>query len=129
MTKETARQRRAREAREEQEARERFQAARPMRLIKAMARAYSLNVDATIYQRYGDVICYTFIFPAEISEYGDPDEFSGPVDELSEYLMSMIEDKLNEVRNHRTKERRLAQVRDELLARLTEEERESLGLG
>jgi hypothetical protein len=123
MHKETAAERRAREA-EEVKAREaKWEAEKPMRLLMALARANELNIDAVMCYAGADdhVLYYSFIF-------GGWNSYSDPYVKLGEGTMECIENELANIAAKRAKERRLRQVKEELLARLTDEEREALGL-
>lgn len=121
MTKETARQRRERERQEHLAAEARWEANRPLRLMHAMARARDLDVEAYVYHRHEDVLHYLFDLP-------DDGRMTDPVVELSEHLMGMIETRLEHLVQKRRRIQHLAQVRKELVARLTDEEREALGI-
>lgn len=122
MAKETARQRRERERQEQLAAEVRWEAERPMRLMHAMARARDLGAEAYVYHRYDDVLYYLFDLPEEEGLLTDP------VVELSEHLMGVIETRLEHLVQQRRRAQHLAQVRKDLVARLTDEEREALGL-
>ena len=131
MPKETATQRRAREAAEVRARTEKWEAEKLSRLLHALARAYSLNylgVEAAVTHRYNNVLYYSFKFPAIADgNRAYPEIYCDPVEELSEYVMTLIENDLLELDLRRVKEQRLNQVRQELLARLSDEEREALG--
>lgn len=121
MAKETVAQRRARETQEADVRAEKWEAEKPMRLLRALARANDLEVGARVYYRADNILYYEFKF----SGY---DYYHEPVVELGESTMDLIDQELDELEAKRVKERRLRQVKEELLARLTDEEREALGL-
>jgi hypothetical protein len=56
------------------------------------------------------------------------DTFCGPVAELYEGEMIIIENQLKLVEESRDRSKRLANLKKEVLARLTDEEREALGV-
>jgi hypothetical protein len=123
MAKETVAQRRARETRT-READDRYmlwEAEKPMRLLRALARANDLEVEARVYYRADNILYYEF-------DFGGYTHYSDPVVELGESTMDLIDLELDSIEAKRVKERRLRQVKEELLARLTNEEREALGL-
>jgi hypothetical protein len=123
MAKETVAQRRARETRT-READDRYmlwEAEKPMRLLCALARANDLEVEARVYYRADNILYYEFKF----SGY---DYYHEPVVELGESIMDLINQELDSIEAKRAKKRRLRQVKEELLARLSDEEREALGL-
>jgi hypothetical protein len=120
MTKETAKERRARETREAQEAEARWEAEKPMRLLTALAHARDLGIETAYVHHRHDVMCYAFTLPSG-------NEFYDTVAELSEHVMLMIERDLNEVVEERARRERLYRLKEEVLARLSPEEREALG--
>lgn len=120
-TKETAKQRRERERREALEAERLFEAERADRLMHAMARARNLGVVAYFYHRYDNVLYYSFSFP-------DGELITDTVVELGSWTMESIERRLADVEREQSRARHLERVKQELLARLTEDEREALGL-
>jgi hypothetical protein len=129
--KETATQRRARERQElvraQQEREQKFEAEKSTRLLHALARAHDLEVDAQMFYRYDNVLYYDFDF----SRIGLPnilDTFCDTVAELSEGEMVIIENQLTLVEESRDRSKRLANIKKEVLARLTDEEREALGV-
>lgn len=119
--KETAKQRRERETAEAEAAAARWEVGRPMRLLVAMARARDLGAEAYVYIRHGDIIHYLFDLP-------DEGLLTDPVQELGEHLMGVIEARLDAMDQERQRMQRLARVRQEVIARLTPEELEALGL-
>ena len=124
MAKETVAQRRAREAQEANARAEKWEAEKPMRLLRALARANDLEVKASVYNRADNILYYEFNF-------GGWELYSDPVVELGESTMDLIDQGLFELEAKRAKERRaqrFRQVKEEILARLTDEEREALGL-
>ena len=124
MTKrETAAERRAREAQEAREADACWEAEKPMRLLEALARAHDLGVEAQVFNRHDNVMYYTF---KTCVDYDG--NYSDTVAELSERIMKCIEDDLDSIAAERKRKMRLEQVKQELLARLSPEEKEALGL-
>jgi hypothetical protein len=80
-----------------------------------------------MFYRYDNVLYYDFDF----SRIGLPnilDTFCDTVAELSEWMMDSIENQLKLVEESRDRSKRLANLKKEVLARLTDEEREALGL-
>lgn len=118
--KETIAERRARQRREENEAAQLFEAAKPMRLLHAIAEATQLGFTANMYFRNDNVLHYYFDL--------DNDVYSDTYAELSSWLLDSIENKLNQIREERSRKTRLEKVKLELLARLTNEEKEALGI-
>lgn len=118
-----AAERRAREARERQEAAEKWEAEKPMRLLKALALADNLGVPARVFYRGNEELYWAF---------GDTDP-SGMVAccdtfaELSDHGMWIIENRLEGVAAEQNRKRRLGRVKEEVLGRLTAEEKEALG--
>lgn len=121
MPKETKSQLIARVAQEANERDVLWEAEKPMRLLHALARANDLEVGARVYYRADNILYYEFKFDG-YTQYYDP------VIELGESTMGLIDQELDELEAKRAKERRLRQVKEELLARLSDEEREALGL-
>jgi hypothetical protein len=131
IAKETLAQKRRREKEEleiaQRERELRFEAEKSTRLLHALARAHDLEVDAQMFYRYDNVLYYDFDF----SRIGLPnilDTFCDTVAELSEGEMVIIENQLTLVEESRDRSKRLANIKKEVLARLTDEEREALGL-
>lgn len=120
-TKETAKQRRERERLEAQEAERIFNAGKADRLMHAMARARDLDVEAYFYYRYDQVLYYSFSFP-------DGDLMTDPVAELGAYTMDAIEQNLDDIQRKVDRERHLDRVKQDLLLRLSDDEREALGI-
>ena len=124
MTKrETAMQRRFREAAEAQEAAEKWASEKYIRLLNALAIAEDLGLNAGVCNRYDNVVYYSFGFDDD-----GYDIISDPVLELEEWKMQNIESRLNEIKEEQAKQRRLHAIREEVLAKLTDEEREALGI-
>lgn len=129
MTKrETATERRAREAAEAQAAAEAWERVKPARLLRAMASATSLikpglAYAARVFLKYEDVMYYEFRLGKGYEDY-----FCDTVEGLSEYQMVEIERRLEELHEAELKRVRLEKLRQDVLGRLTEEEREALGL-
>lgn len=121
-TKETAKQRRERERQEQLAAEALWEAERPMRLMHAMARARDLGAEAYVYHRYEDVLYYLF----DLSE--EEGLLTDPVVELSEHLMGVIEARLDHIAQQRKRAQHLARIKEDLIARLSDDEREALGL-
>jgi hypothetical protein len=121
MPKQTAAQRAAERAQAEQEALDRetaWQACKHERLIQALAQAHNLNMPAQVYMRYSDVVYYHFRF--------EDVTYSDPVAELSEHMMSVIEQALMEIKQARERKQALRQVYDDLMQELTPEQQEAL---
>lgn len=131
IAKETPAQKRRREREEleiaQRERELRFEAEKSIRLLHAMARAQGLGVEAQVFYRYDDVLYYEFNF-SNISLPNSYEAFSGTVAELSEWEMDRIENQLKLVEESRDRSKRLLQLRKAVLARLTDEEREALGV-
>jgi hypothetical protein len=129
--RETATQRRARERQElvraQQEREQKFEAEKSIRLLHALARAHDLGVDAQMFYRYDNVLYYDFNF-SRITLPNIMDTFCGPVAELYEGEMVIIENQLKLVEESRDRSKRLANLKKEVLARLSDEEREALGV-
>lgn len=120
MAKETATERRAREAQEAREQEQKWEAEKPMRLLRAMARANELGSNICSVFFKNEELHYSFYFSSHTS-------YSDRLCELSEYTMDNIEYSLDWIEAERRKEKRLKQLRSEVLSRLTEEEKEALG--
>lgn len=121
--KETTTERRARVALAEQQAQARWEAVKHQRLITALARAHDLGVSASVYHRHGNVVYYSFSICVDYSG-----TWTGTVAELSEHVMSGIESDLDGIAAEQARRRHLAQVKEDLIARLSNDEREALGL-
>jgi hypothetical protein len=121
MPKETAAERRAREAEEARTREALWEAEKPMRLLMALARANDLDVPGFMTYKHDGVLYYSFNF-------GGWNVYTDPFVELGELTMQNIENELADIEAKRAKERRLRQVKEKLLASLTDEEREALGL-
>lgn len=123
MPRETATERRAREAAEARAEIENWEKDKPIRLLRALARAKGLGIDCGVYYRHDNLMMYyEFKF-----SYHD-DAVIGRVDEMTEWVMSGIENCLDVVHQDKEKKRRLAQLRAELIANMSDEELEALGL-
>lgn len=130
IAKETpAQKRRRREKLEiaEREREQKFEAEKSTRLLHALARAYNQGVGAQVFYRYEDVLYYEFDF-SHISLPNSMDAFCDTVAELSEWMMDSIENQLKLVEESRDRSKRLENIKKEVLARLTDEEREALGV-
>ena len=117
--KETAAERRAREAAQACEAQARWEAKRSDRLLKAMAHAANLYVNATVCY-LGDELCYQFA----LSGF---DQWE-PVHSMEEWNMTAIEEELGRRYQEERRKDHLKEVKAKVLATLTEEEKEALGL-
>jgi len=126
MTRETIKQRRERERQEQEALEQKFQAEKPIRLLHAMARAESLGVKASVYYRYDDVLYYEFDF-TRINLPNSLDIICDPYEELSSWTMDSIENQLYKVHEKQNRAGYLKNLRVELLARLSQDEREALG--
>lgn len=122
MPRETATERRNRLFAEDRAKEEKWKQEKPMRLLEAMARAQDLDIDSAVFHRH-DVMYFSFTF--DVTDHATV----GRVDELTEWTMLNIEYRLKEIQDEKEKQRRLAQLRAELIARMTPDEREALGLG
>lgn len=124
---ETATQRRARQAAEVDEAKQRFQAEKYCRMMHALARAQDLGfeVKLTINTAWGTDALIVEITDRHCQLYCDSYYY---MDELVEWKMTQLEQNLADLQNKREEERKRARMREELLARLTPEERELLGV-
>ncbi len=131
IAKETPAQKRRREREEleitQRERELRFEAEKPLRLLNALARAERLGVKAQVFYRYEDVLYYEFDF-SHISLPNSMETFCDTVAELSEWMMDSIENQLRLVEEARKRKEHLLEVRMQVLARLTEEECEALGI-
>ena len=125
-TKPTAAERRAREAVQAREAQARWEADKPARLLRALARAHDLGVEAYVNHRYDNVLYYCFRFPDSTHAYAET--YCDPVVELTEWGMAYIENDLDALALAEVKRRRLAEVRAQTLATLTDEQKQALGL-
>ena len=122
MVKETVAQRNMRVAQEQREAELKWEAEKPVRLLNALAMARSLDIDAHVFYRHDDILYYYFSFSDGENVYCDP------VVELGEWTMRTIEADLEATKMKKQRDSHLNRVRDELLARLSDEEKEALGL-
>jgi hypothetical protein len=117
--KETAAERRAREAAEARASQEKWLAERSDRLLKAMARAAGLYVSAEV--RYSeDELYYRFALSG-------CDKWE-PVSTLEEWTMICIEEELERRLKEEQRKEYLKTVKAELMATLTDEQKEALGL-
>jgi hypothetical protein len=80
-----------------------------------------------VFYRYEDVLIYQFDF-SQVNLPNSLDTFCDTVAELSEWMMDSIENQLKLVEEARDRGKRLANLKKEVLARLTDEEREALGV-
>jgi hypothetical protein len=131
MTKETATQCRARERQElvraQQEREQKFEAEKSTRLLHALARAYDQGVKAVMFYGYDNVLYYNFNF-SNINLPSQQHTFCDTVAALSVWEMDSIENQLKLVEESRDRSKRLENIKNELLARLSDEEREALGI-
>jgi hypothetical protein len=131
FAKETSAQKRRREREEleiaQRERALRFEVEKSSRLLHAMARANNLGCDASVFYRYDNVLYYQFDF-TRVNLPNSLETFSDTVDELSEWMMESIENQLKLVEESRDRSKRLLQLRKDVLARLSNEEREALGV-
>jgi hypothetical protein len=121
MSKQTAAQRAAERVLAAQRAQNQeavWQAHKHERLIQALAQAHNLNMPAQVYMRYDDVVYYHFRF--------EDVTYSDPVVELSEHMMSVIEQALMEIKQARERKQALRQVYDDLMQELSPEQQEAL---
>jgi hypothetical protein len=125
MTKETPKERRARQRQEakiaaEQEAVE-WSIQRPVRLLNALARAESLGIEASVYIRY-DRMYYSFRFGGQ---YDSPTY--GLVDMIYQDTMEYIERELDIIDSSMERQRHLKELKKTLLENMTADEKEALG--
>jgi hypothetical protein len=113
------------QARQERE--QKWGSEKSTRLLHALARAHDQGVDAQMFYRYDNVLYYEFNF-SRITLPNILDMFYGGVAELSEGEMIIIENQLKLVEESRDRSKRLENIKKEVLARLTDEEREALGV-
>lgn len=125
MPKETATERRAREAQEARIALEKWEAEKPMRLLKALARLPNGT------RHYDDAHSYVYMHAngmRYVFSIPDLDTIVGYVDELTSWTMEYIEGVISDYEAKRQKEAYMLALRAELLSKMTDEEREALGL-
>lgn len=122
MPKETATERRTREATEARIALEKWEAEKPMRLLRALARMPQNDPEmrGRVFFKHDQLM---YLFYSIQSE-----EICGYVNELSVHMMSYIENVVVDYEVKRQKEVRMLALRAELLSKMTDEEREALGL-
>jgi hypothetical protein len=80
-----------------------------------------------VFYRYEDVLIYQFDF-SQVNLPNSLDTFCDTVAELSEWMMDSIENQLKLVEESRDRSKRLENIKKEVLARLSDEEREALGV-
>ena len=122
MPKETATERRAREAAEARIAEQKWEAEKPMRLLMALARLPQNDPEmrGRVFYKNGQLM---YLFYSIESE-----EICGYVDELSDWTMRYIENTIDDYEAKRQKDVYMLALRAELLSKMTDEEREALGL-
>ena len=125
MPKETATERRAREAQEARIALEKWEVEKPMRLLKALARLpnetrHFDDAHSCVYM-HANGMRYVFSIP-------DLDTIVGYVDELTSWTMEYIEGVISDYEAKRQKDVYMLALRAELLSKMTDEEKEALGL-
>lgn len=100
-----------------------WEASKPLRLLNAMARANELpDAEIRVFYRFDDVLYYSYkINPME---YPSSDSYA----ELSEHVMQLIEQELTDYENEMRRVHHLSKIKADLIARLTDEEKEALGL-
>lgn len=121
MPKETAATRRAREAVEARASQLTWEAERHGRMIRALARAQNLGLDTFLHPKGEDV--HIRICSNDLGTCHDV-----CMNELSVWDMQCIERDLNEREDELAREQHLREVRKQVLAKLTDEEREALGV-
>ena len=124
MTKmrETAAQRRAREAAEAEAAVIAWERRKPAFLLRVLACATDMGVYAEVFHK-GEVLCYSFTF-----DESEHDVCKGDVSSLEEWELESVMQRLSEIKEAKVKRERMRILRDELISRMTPEEREALGL-
>ena len=120
-------QRREKVAMEQEAMEQKFQAEKSTRLLHAIAKAQSLGVEAHVYYNSSNELYYEFDF-SNINLPNSLDVFCDPYEELSSWTMDSIENQLQMVHDLKYKKERLNALKKEVLARLTDEEKEALGL-
>lgn len=125
-TRETAAQRRAREAAEEAEKHMRWLGMKERRMLIAIARANELNFEVRLSTLGidGENVRVTILDPACVFYGARVYEMQG----LEEWEMAALEADLDRIAQERDAAAARARRRQELLDRLTDEERDLLGL-
>ena len=123
MPKETATERRAREAAEARIAQEKWEAKKLMRLLKALARVPQgdFNISGTVCMAESGEMKCAFWTP-------DTGHIVAFVDELTEWTMQYIETAIDNYEEKRKRDSYMLALRAELLSKMTDEEKEALGL-
>lgn len=121
MSKETAAQRRAREATEARAAQETWAREKCVRLLKVLARAQELGLKTSLQIKQDDVFVHICDKHALTSH-------QVYLSELSVWEMQSMEQGLADLQAERARESRLREVRAQLIATLTEEQKEALGI-
>lgn len=120
--RETAAQRREREAVEAEAARKDWERRKPAMLLRALACATDEGVYADVFHK-GEVLCYSFTFDESVG-----DVCKGEVSDLEEWELESIMQRFAELREAKAKQARMRHLREELISRMTPEEREALGV-
>lgn len=122
MPKELASERRARELTEARIAEQKWEAEKPMRLLMALARLPQNDPEmrGRVFYKNGQLM---YLFYSTQSE-----EICGYVDELSDWTMMYIENTINDYEAKRQKDTYMLALRAKLLSKMTDEEKEALGL-
>jgi len=120
MAKETAADRRAREAVEAREAQARWEAERPMRLLRVLARANDLGLFTNLF--IDDDIHIT-ITSQDCTYYHHL-----YLSELTEWQMQALEQDMEDREQEKQRQARLNEIRQDVLNRLTQEEKEALDI-
>jgi hypothetical protein len=121
MAKETAADRRAREAVEAREAQARWEAQRPMRLLRVLARANDLGLFTNLYIMDDDI--HITITSQDCTYYHHL-----YLSELTEWQMQALEQDMEDREQEKQRQARLNEIRQDVLNRLTQEEKEALGI-
>lgn len=119
MTRETNRERTARIDAEMKAAKAQFEQEKPLRLLKALALAHDNAIDATMaYNKNGEM---TVAFNFEHNTY------YGAYNDLESWELSCIEEDIATVRREREEQERMYKLRQDVLSRLTPDERRAMG--
>ena len=122
MTKrETAAERRAREAVEAREAEVRWEAEKPMRLLRVLVRAQNLGLYTNLSMMGDDI-------NVAITSQDYTSQHYTAMSVLTEWQMQTIEQDMEDREHEKQRQTRLNEIRQGLMGRLTEEEKEALGL-
>ncbi len=110
---------------EAEKAKQEFLSTRLERLVSAMAKSKDLDINAYFYYGPDGSIRYNFTFPNE----SFPNDYSlrGKIEELQSYEMDSIDSDIADVEKERNRKNYLKNLKIEVLNRLSDDEKESLG--